>query len=233
VTTLIELTLWFSVFAASGKSEINGFALNYYVSYAMWATFVSRITSNWMYEFRMLEDVESGAINGFLVRPMSFFEYYASQFLGYKSITTATSFMIPVIVVLIFNIPTDFSRLPMALLLVFFYLFFLQLISFCVSTVAFHLTRVHSLTVAKNLCLWLLSGELLPLDLIAEPYRSTLLHLPFCSGVYLPVGYLTGRIGFDQVLIGFYSTAIGILLLSGVSVWAWRQGLKKYVGTGA
>lgn len=233
VTSLIEITLWFSVFASSGKTEINGFDLKHYLSYALWATFVARITSNWMYEFRMTEEIESGSINGLLVRPMSFFEYYLSQFLGYKAITTVVSLSIPFIAVFIFDLPMSFSRFLLALVLIGYYLFFVETISFIVSSVAFHLTKVHSLTTAKNLALWLLSGELIPIDLLPEPWRTWIFELPFCNAVYIPVGYITGRLPLSAVLHGFWTTTLGLLVLGPISALMWKQGLKKYSGTGA
>jgi len=199
----------------------------------MWGTFLARITSNWMYEFRMVEEIESGTINGLLVRPMSFFEYYLSQFMGYKMITTLCSMVIPFLAVWIFSMPTNFERLPVAFLLVFYYLFLVHAISFIVSSVAFSLTRIHSLTVAKNLAFWILSGELVPIDLVPEPYRHWILSLPFCNAVYIPVGYITGRIPIEMVWHGFLTTTVGLIITGTLGSLMWKQGLKKYVGTGA
>jgi ABC-2 type transport system permease protein len=217
----------------SGKSEINGFSLPMYLSYALWATFIARISSNWMYEFRMVDEIESGSINGLLVRPMSFFEYYLSQFMGYKVITTIISLIIPFIAVWIFKLPVMYERLPIVFLLIFYYLFLVHTISFIVSTVAFSLTRIHSLTVAKNLAFWILSGEIVPIDLLPDPYRSWILNLPFCNAVYIPVGYLTGRISVDLVYHGFVTTTWGLMAAGLIAVWFWRSGVHKYVGTGA
>lgn len=181
----------------------------------------------------MHEEIESGSINGLLVRPMSFFEYYLSQFLGYKGITTLVSMVVPLAAVIIFQLPTDFLKLFPAFILVFYYLFFVQLVSFLISTVSFHLTRVSSLTVAKNLALWLLSGELIPIDLLPDPWRSGILNLPFANAVYIPVGYVTGRVPVEMLLHGFATVTWGILILAPVCWLAWRAGLRKYSGTGA
>ncbi len=64
-------------------------------------------------------------------------------------------------------------------------------ISFLVSCAAFFLNKIHSFTAAKNLALWVISGEIIPLDLMPEPFRTILIALPFSSGVFIPVGYLT------------------------------------------
>ncbi len=233
VTGLIELTLWIAIFATAKDSSIAGFTKEYYLSYALWGAFVTRITTNWMYEYRMIEEVDSGSINGILVRPMSFFEYYLSQLIGYKAIVIFFSFLVPLILTTWLKLPTDFSRLPLALLLIFYYLVLVQVISFLVASVAFHLNRVYSLTIAKNLALWVFSGELFPLDILPEPYRTWMLNVPFANAVYVPVGYLTGRFEADVVWHGFLTTTYGIIFFGLVAYSIWSWGLRKYAGTGA
>lgn len=207
--------------------------MEHYLAYALWAPFVARITSNWMYEFRMIEEIESGSLNSLLVRPMSFFEYYLSQLMGYKIVTTLISLLVPILVGYLFSLPVNVSRLPLAFALIIYYVLFIYLLSFIVSTIAFHLTKIHSMTVAKNLALWLFSGELVPLDLIPKPYQEIFINLPFASAVYLPVGYITGRLDQAALLHGFQSTTLGLVVGGAVAFGLWKWGLRKYVGTGA
>jgi ABC-2 type transport system permease protein len=233
LSCVIEAALWAAIFRTSGKAEIGGFTQNYYISYVIWAAFTARITANWMYEFRMVEDINSGSLNGIITRPMSFFEYYLSQFVGYKLITTAISMTIPFAASYFFDLPVLYDRIPATFLLVLFYLVFTYLMSFIVSTASFYLSRIYGLTMVKNLSLWILSGELVPLDIFPEPFRSTLMALPFASGAFTPVAYLTGRVGADVLIRGYLSIFAGILVLSFVAVWAWRKGMQQYSGTGA
>jgi ABC-2 type transport system permease protein len=233
ITAGIEVVLWFAIFSGTQTTQIAGFGQEYYLAYAFWAAFISRITSNWMYEHRMINEVESGNLNTILTRPVTFFEYYLSQFMGYKVVTTLTSFIVPVVVLSAFNLPLHLDRLPIVLVLVFYYLIFVHLLSFIVSCLAFWFTRVSGLSVAKNLALWLFSGELMPLDLIPEPARSFILKLPFANAVYIPVGYLTGRIDQQMLVQGFVSTTAGIAVMGGLAYVLWKQGLKQYSGTGA
>lgn len=233
MTTGIEVLLWFAVFQGAHTSTINGFAREFYLSYALWGAFFARIATSWMYEFRMTEEISSGSINGLIVRPMSFYEYYLSQLLGYKFITTIISMFVPVIAAWLFNMPTIYSRIPLAILLCFFYLILVHTISFIVSSVAFHLTKVSSFTVAKNLILWILTGELFPLDLIPDPWKDIVIALPFSSGVYLPVGYITNRVGHAEIVHGFISVSIGIIVLNLLGAFLWKKGMASYTGTGA
>lgn len=229
----IEVLLWFAVFRVIEGNTLGGYGLDAYLAYAIWSSFAARVSSNWMYEFRMIEDISMGTLNSLLARPVSFFESYLSQFLGYKFMTALLSWWVPMLVIAIFDLPILWHRLPKVFLTLAFFLVFLQILSFIVSTFAFHMTRVASLTVAKNLLFWLLSGELIPLDLAPEPYRSWLLALPFCNAVYIPVGYLTGRVSDELWLQGLYSIAGGIAVFSLIAFLSWRKGIREYVGTGA
>ena len=233
LTTGIEVLLWVAVFAGAGVAEIAGFSKDYYLAYALWGAFFARICTSWMYEYRMIQEIDTGTINSLLVRPLSFYEYYFSQLMGYKVITTLVSLLVPTAFILIFNLPTDFKRLPTTLALEFYYLILVHSISFVVASSAFYLNKVYAFTGAKNLALWLFTGELFPLDLMPEPLRSIFIALPFSSGVYVPVGYLTGRLGFETVLNSFISVTVGIVLFNLLGLWIWKKGLRVYAGTGA
>jgi len=233
LTTGIEVLLWFAIFRGAQTSEIAGFTREYYLSYALWAAFFARIGTSWMYEFRMIQEIDSGSINSLLTRPMSFYEYYFSQLMGYKFVTTAISMVIPLIAIMFFDLPTKLQRLPLAFALEFYYLILVHSISFVIACCAFRLNKVYSFTGAKNLALWLLSGELFPLDLMPEPARSFVISLPFSSGVYVPVGYLTGRFEIAVVEHAFVSITVGIILTNLLGAWLWKKGLSAYSGTGA
>lgn len=232
-SALIELTLWYAVFASINKTSFGGFSLESYLAYGFWAPFIARISANWMYETRMINEIESGSINSILVRPITFFEYYLSQLMGYKFITTVVSWIIPLFMVHFFFVKFNWGRVPITLILVFYYLIFVYMLSFFVSCWAFHLNRIHSITVAKNLALWLLSGELIPLDLIPAPYAQWLIQLPFANATYIPVAYITGRIDLNIVLWGFASISLGIFILGIINYILWNWSVRKYVGTGA
>lgn len=233
LTTGVEILLWFAVFRGAQALEINGFTREYYLSYAMWSAFFARIATSWMYEFRMINEIDMGTINGILVRPMSFYEYYFSQLMGYKFVTTVISLLIPLAASFIFDFPTFYARLPLAILLCFYYLVLIHSISFVISCTAFFLNKIYSLTAAKNLIFWVLTGELFPLDLAPAPWRDYLIGLPFSSGVYIPVGYLTGRIDIAVVKQGFVSVTLALVVVNAIGYLAWKKGLQSYSGTGA
>ncbi len=233
LTGVIEVTLWAAILASTATGTLAGFSRESYLAYALWSAFFARTSANWMYEFRMIEEIDSGSVNSVLARPISFYEYYLGQFMGYKILTTALSFVVPVIILSFWPTISHLSRLPLALFVTFVYLVFVLTLSFAISSLAFFFNRVHSLTMAKNIALWVLTGELFPLDLVPEPYRNVLIHLPFANGVYIPVGYLTGRFDHTLVLQGLVSTVIGTAVVGAISFSLWNAGRRRYSGSGA
>lgn len=194
----IEVLLWIAIFkTADASGLIGGFGKDAYLAYAVWAPFLGRIAISWMYEAMMVEEVVSGTINTILTRPLSFYEYYLSQTIGYKVISLGFSFLFPLATSLFFDLPVLYDRLPLAILMVLYYIFLVHTMSFLVSTLGFYLTRVRSFTLLKNLALMLLGGELVPIDLMPKPLAEFLLSLPFSAGVYMPLAFITGRGGYE------------------------------------
>lgn len=233
LTVGIEVLLWLAIFKTAEQAHIGGFTREDYLAYATWAPFLGRITISWMYESMMVEEVASGSINTILSRPFSFFEYYLSQMMGYKAITTGFSLLVPLAASLIFDLPIHLSRLPLSLLLIMYYLILVHMMSFLVSIIGFYLTRVRSFTLLKNLTLLLLSGELVPIDLMPKDLANTLLALPFSSGVYIPLAYISGRGNIALLQSGFTNVSFAIIVLGVFCVFFWKRGVREYTGTGA
>lgn len=229
----VEVALWSSLFAVIGLTEIAGFQKESYLSYMLWGAFFSRITTNWMYEMRMITEIDTGAINSLLVRPIYYFEYYLSQFMGYKLSTSVLSLIIPVAITICLGQSDTLLRFPLALLLGVYFLIFTFTISFCIATLAFFLNRVHSFTVAKNIIFWVISGELFPLDMVPGVFGKILRLAPFSAGVFVPVGYIVGRLSIADVFQSFISITYGIILFAGLGYFLWRTGRQHYSGTGA
>ncbi len=232
LTVGIEVLLWLAIFKTAETAQIGGFGRESYLAYAVWAPFLGRITMSWMYESMMVEEIASGTINTILTRPLSFYEYYLSQLLGYKVITTVFSLLIPIAASFYFNLPVIIDRLLPALALVLYYLILVHTMSFIISTLGFFLTRVRSFTLVKNLTLWLLSGELVPIDLMPIALKKFLLVLPFSSGVYIPLAYLTGRADSTLLSQGYTNVTISLVIAATTAYLFWQRGLREYTGTG-
>lgn len=221
------------IIASIASETLGGFSREYYLAYALWANFVGRVTTNWMYEYTMLEEIDSGRINSVLVRPISYYEFFLAQFMSYKLFVGLISFAIPTLACFLLGGQMHYDRIPLMMLYCAYFLIFVHTVSFCVACMAFFINRASSFTGIKNMAIWVLAGEMIPLDLYPEPLKTFMIHSPFASGVYVPVGFITGRFGYEFLWQSFLSVSAGILFFGLLARFMWRRGLHSYTGTGA
>ncbi len=229
---LAEAAFWTGLIDASGSELFAGFPARYYVGYFLYL--ILQLGSlNWRFERVMIAEINSGAVNALLLRPSSFYEYHLGQLLGQKLITAVA--MIPVVSYIAWqwDLPCHLERLPLVFFMGICYVVLLFSLHFAVAAMAFFFDNVYSLNNTKNMILWFLTGELMPLDLLPSPVREWVIALPFSSGIYLPAAYLSGRIDTPVFMRGFVSLAIGGLFFGLLARLLWRQGLRRYGGTGA
>lgn len=227
-----EVAFWLGLIKASGRETLAGFPASYYIGYCLW-TILQLGSVNWRFERVMIAEINNGTVNASLLRPSSFYQYHLGQLLGQKLMTALM--MTPVILMIasIWHLPFYLERLPLALLMGFCYLLLLFSLHFAIASMAFFFNHVYSLNFTKNMFIWFLSGELMPLDLLPAPLRDYVLWLPFSSGVYRPAAYLSGRITREVFAQGFISLTIGAVFFGLIASFVWRKGLRCYGGTGA
>ncbi len=234
LTCGVELMLWNAIFThGTGRDSFAGYSKEAYFSYVLWAVFIGRIAVNWMYENRMMSCIERGELNTILLRPISFYEVYFSQFFAYKSLIAGISLLFPLGISFYYGLPIIYSRLPEMLLMLAVYIWFCYSMSFIVSTLSFFFTKANSFSFIKNITLTFFTGELFPLDLLPVHLKKIFLQLPFPCAIYAPVGYLSGRIDSSLFYQCFGRLFIGLAVTHTIGYYLWKRGLREYAGTGA
>ncbi len=228
----VELAFWLGVFATSGQATIGGYSLPQYVTYLLWIM-LQVGSANFRFERVMIQEINTGAVNAFLLRPTSFYEYHLGEFLGNKLMTMIVMLPLMLGISWWWQLPLHYERLLPCLVLGFWYLIMLHTLNFALCSMAFFFDHIYSINTTKNMIIWFLVGELFPLDLLPSPLREWVIALPFSSGIYLPAAYLSGRVSGDALLQGFFSVFVGIMVFGLLGRSIWKQGLKSYSGTGA
>lgn len=229
---LVEAAFWTGLIEASGNELLGGFPARYYIGYFLY-TILQLGVMNWRFERAMIAEINSGAVNALLLRPSSFFEYHMGQLLGQKLLTAVA--MLPVISFIAWkwDLPFHPERLPVVFLMGVCYIILLFSLHFAVASMAFFYDNVYSFNNTKNMMIWILTGELMPLDLLPSPLREWVIALPFSCGIYIPAAYLSGRIDTYAFMKGFISLAVGGVVFGLIAQFVWKKGLRRYSGTGA
>jgi ABC-type uncharacterized transport system permease subunit len=123
------------------------------------------------------------------------------RLLGQKLITALV--MLPVIsfIAWAWDLPFHADRLSIVFLMGICYVILLFSLHFAVASKAFFFDNVYSLNNSKNMIIWVLTGELMPLGLLPSPIREWVIALPFSCGIYMPAAYLSKRIDTNAFMI--------------------------------
>ncbi|VAW37920.1 hypothetical protein MNBD_CHLOROFLEXI01-5224 [hydrothermal vent metagenome] len=229
----IYLVVWSTIALEQGGAiagyTAGGFAA-YYIAWT--AVRVMNISlTPWAFEGR----VQRGEWSPLLVRPLHPFHQDLAYFIGMKVLDIAR--LIPIIALLIFAFKPELSptwwqmigfvvAIFTGFVMRFIWLWFLGLITFWITRIS----AVFDLYFAIEL---LLSGRVVPIDLL-PPWAQTVSNwLPYQWSFGFPIELVLGRLTVQETLFGFGMqlvwAAIGWVLM----MILWRQGVKKYSAVGA
>jgi ABC-2 type transport system permease protein len=233
VTTIL---LWQAVYQGSGKSQLNGFRYREMIAYLL-LTHISRMFSSMPgLAAGIARDIREGTLKRYLIQPVDLIGYLLSYRVAHKVAYIATS-ALPY-GLLFFLCRGFFDGLPgpmtlaayaASLVLSFLIGFFFEV---SVGMVGFWFLEVTSLLYIVMTLNFFISGQMLPLDLLPQPWAGFLKALPFQYMAYFPAVVFLGKIQGSALawhLLGELTWAIAFMLLAR---GLYRLGLKRYSAYG-
>ena len=106
------------------------------------------------------------------------------------------------------------------------------IISYLVSLIAFWSREAMG---PRFLFEWILefaSGAYFPLDILSPVIFTFLLWFPFMYLLYIPMAIYLGRYDLSLALLSVFVQLFWISLLSALTYYIWKKGLKKFTGEG-
>lgn len=225
--------LWTAVF--QDRAEAAGFSYQGLLTYAVVATVFGRLT--WATpEYGVMENIREGTLSKYLIQPISYFGYYWTSRLAFRTFGTAITLpFIGVVVALVWeNLlgpPDDWrwlavlATLPIAFTLQFIFGMALGLLSFWI-------LEARYFQFFKDTALGLFGGAVLPFSFFPANVQAIFELLPFRYVASFPVELYLGRLPANEVVLGFAMAAAWIVVLFGLTRWMWRRGLRRYVAFG-
>ena len=233
---IIQVFLWYALYGGTdtGKS-MYGYDFAQMMAYVAIAGTVSKFVSTGI-ENLVNNDIHSGGLATFLVRPVKYMRFRVFQTIGGRFTSIVTFAIFTVIVLIVLNISLGFEiLLPNILFFIAalilaavlnFYLFFL------ISLVAFWLTEVGALFEVLRVTLMVLSGGVFPISIFGEWYVNLSQYLPFSYTTYFPISVITGAFDVNKIINGMIVQVIWSVILWFLSKIVWKIGLTKYVAVG-
>src|SRR5262249_23918222 len=218
VTTIL---LWQAVYQGSGKSQLNGFRYREMIAYLL-LTHISRMFSSMPgLAAGIARDIREGTLKRYLIQPVDLIGYLVSYRIAHKVAYIATSALPYAILFFICRSffdglpgPTTLAAYAVSLVLSFLIGFFFEA---SVGMVGFWFLEVTSLLYIVMTLNFFISGQMLPLDLLPQPWDGLLKALPFQYMAYFPAVVFLGKVKGAELawhLLGELAWAVTFILLA-------------------
>jgi ABC-2 type transport system permease protein len=228
----IYLVVWTTIAKSHGGSVDGVDAGQFAAYYIVWTLvrMMNIVFTPFGWEWRVRE----GQFSGWLVKPMHPIHYDLASFAGQKIPWLILYLPIAVFLSLVFHPTIDPNALEVVVFLVAIWGAYVirSLNSFWLGMITFWTTRVAAIFQVWFLAELLLSGRLVPLQLMPQWAQTLASWLPFKWTFYFPIEALVGNMSTAQLIGGLGMQVLWTGILSCVVLLMWRVALRQYTAVG-
>ncbi len=236
---LIQTALWTCLYApgASGEgSELFGFTYVQMLGYTVIANIVNRLVRTG-FEYELNDDIRSGGLDRYLVKPIDYFGFRASLFAGAKSAESGFMGLVLAAAIAVLGAAAGFAVSPAAVLSFLAALVMALVLNFlvfwCVGLLGFWLTEIGFLFEAARIVIITASGGIFPLSVFGPHVERVLEALPFRFTIQFPTDVLCGRVSGGELAWGLGAAAAWSVALYVLARALWSAGLRRFVAVGS
>lgn len=231
---LLQYFLWYSIYNSAESEILYGFTFAQMVFYTTMAAIISRFVRTG-FEYSIVGEIKDGSLDKYIVRPIGYVFYKMFSFMGTKASQIGIIVLSLAVILIYFSEKFDYSfsmeRILMFCLAILFSLIINFIIFFILSIFAFWLYEISYFFEAFRILVIILSGGIFPLEIFGPTTENIFRFLPFMYTVSFSIDILGGMTN-HEVLLGFMSQGIWIIVLWILTIIVWRIGNEKYVSAG-
>lgn len=222
ITFFVTYNIWKAVYASAPSDTLAGFTFHQMAVYASVQVAIQRLTESGV-GWQIGRDVIRGDIASTLIKPISYTSRLFAEDIGWK-IFNMIAVVFPVFVITYAVLGYSFNAASFALfflstLLGWLICFFFDL---CFGMLAFYVTYVWGLQMAKAAVMRFLTGTMIPLSFFPEAAQTVFRFLPFQYISYTPAMIFLGKYESAEILfvLGVQLAWVGILFVLSKILWA-------------
>jgi len=236
VSPIIYLAVWTSIANANANGNVSGLTANDFITYYMILLICDQLTSNIVLHIFAYK-VQDGTLSGELIKPIHpILTNTLVNDIAFKALNMMI--LTPIWIVLALLFKPDFASVSIngillsipALLLGYAINF---LLSGTITSLAFWTTRVYSIHEFYYACILLFAGQFVPLQLMPEVIQNVAKFLPFQLFMYLPIQMIQGNLSPSEIIQGYVTGILWLVVALALFLSVWRQGVKRYSAVGA
>jgi ABC-2 type transport system permease protein len=232
VEPVVYLVVWSVVAEASG-GEVGGYTPGGFAAYyIVWMLVrnMNIVFTPYGWEFRIRE----GQLSGMLVRPIHPLHYDLAYFAGWKVI--AVLLWVPIAVVLAWlfrpELTVNLAQVATFLIAIWGAYVIRTLLLFVLGMVTLWTTRVAALFELYFTAELLLSGRLVPLDLMPDWVLVWVDWLPFRSTFGFPIEALVSDLSGPELVRGLIAQLVWIVVGWALAMVVWKRAIRRYSAVG-
>lgn len=225
--------LWQAVFVET--TAIAGYTMADLVTYFILSRFLVQVIPAIVWT-EIGDNIKTGELNQFLIRPINYVKYYFVSMLSNNFVYGLFAALLTIIFALFFWKYLLFLSDPL------YWLFFLVsiilgfclafLFGTCLCLTAFWVEDIGGLQRVQQLLITLLSGALVPLDLLPENLSKLFPWLPYRYMLSFQAEIYLQRLQVQEILAGVAGMVVWCLFFLGLCHLMWQMGIKRYTAYG-
>lgn len=228
----VQSVLWRAVIDSTPNAQIAGYTYERIFQYSVLGILIANFVKVESVERQIANAIKDGTLNKFLAQPVDFGLYNLMTFFADSTPVLIGSVIVYGAMLFTGFVSATAFQIICGLLILLFGLFISFLLAFMIAALAFYMDEVWTLFVMKNMSLWFLTGQVIPLDMFPESVARVLKFLPFGYLVFVPTKVFTGAFSTEEILFALsvvFCWTLGLYLLYKIF---WTYSLRQYSAFG-
>ncbi len=238
---LVEYLIWSMVYASETTAQtIQGltseWSFDRLIAYIFLSMIIGQLKSSWVTSHEMIMQIRQGFMNQYIVKPLSFFSYHLMNFIGTNILYYVPYSLLIVFSPMIFNdiIFINSVQIPFFLLALIMSIYLSYSIYFFMVCFAFWFGEVRALLAAYNISMFVLAGQIIPLDFFPAGYNQVINFTPIPYLIKFPVDIaMAQNINIEHWIKFLLIGIIWCVVMRMLSSILYNLGIKRYEAFGA
>lgn len=232
---IMQVFIWIAMYQGNPDQALYGYTFPQMMMYVVIAGAVSKFTSTGV-EYTVNDDIHSGGIAKYLVRPVNYIGFRLCDVIGNKFSAMLTMILLTFGAMGILFFAVDYTITPVSLALFFPALILAAVLNFflffCLSMLAFWLTEIGNFFHAVSVVIMVMSGGVFPVSVFGSTYEKIAQYIPLTYTINYPIQILSGSVSSEAAYRVLTIQLVWIVILAVLAKITWALGLRKYVAVG-
>ncbi len=234
---LIEYLIWSMVYESKSIGyTIDGWSFNRLIAYIFLSMIIGQLKSSWVTAHEMIMQIRQGFMNQYIVKPLSFFSYHLMNFIGTNILYYVPYTILIIVAPIIFKdlIFINIVQVPFFIFAVIISIYLSYSIYFFMVCFAFWFGEVRALLAAYNISMFVLAGQIIPLDFFPSYYIEIINYTPIPYLIKFPVDIAMAlEVDLYKWLTFIFIALSWCFIMRMLSAIVYSFGIKRYEAYGS